>query len=71
MEAAVAIIAEHDLQGIPDDDLSQIVFALGPDVLSQVIWMLIRKTSKIADLEQIAVLSFLRHEILSAYAHVS
>jgi hypothetical protein len=69
LEDAVSIIAEHDLKGVPDEDLSQIVFALGPDVLSQVIWMLIRKTGSIHNLEQVAVLSFLRHEILSAYAH--
>ncbi len=70
LEDAVAIIADHDLAGVPDEDLSQIVFALGPDVLSQVIWMLIRRAKHMEDLEQVAVLSFLRHEILSAYAHV-
>jgi hypothetical protein len=69
LEEAVAIIAEHDLKGVPDEDLSQVVFALGPDVLSQVIWMLIRKADRVNGLEQVAVLSFLRHEILSAYAH--
>lgn len=69
LEDAVAIIAEHDLKGVPDEDLSQIIFALGPDVLSQVIWMLIRKADRVNGLEQVAVLSFLRHEILAAYAH--
>jgi hypothetical protein len=71
LEQAVAIIAEHDLKGVPDEDLSQIVFALGPDVLSQVIWTLIRDTRSMNGLEQVAVLSFLRHEILSAYAHAN
>jgi hypothetical protein len=70
LEDAALIIAEHDLAGVPDEDLSQIVFALGPDVLSQVIWMLIRRAHTIEELEQVAVLSFLRHEILSSYAHV-
>ncbi len=71
LEDAVAIIATHDLHGVPDEDLSQMVFALGPDVLSQVIWMMIRKADRVNGLDQVAVLSFLRHEILSAYAHVS
>jgi len=71
LEDAVAIIAEHDLKGVPDEDLSQIVFALGPDVLGQVIWTLIRDARSIKDLDQVCSLSFLRHEVLSAYAHVS
>lgn len=71
LEDAVAIIAGHDLKGVPDEDLSQIVFALGPDVIGQVIWMLIRKISDVKDLDHVAVLSFLRHEVLSAYAHTS
>jgi hypothetical protein len=71
LEDAVAIIAEHDLKGVPDEDLSQIVFALGPDVIGQVMWMLIRKADRVHDLDQVAVLSFLRHEILSAYAHAT
>lgn len=69
LEAAVAIIAEHDLKGTPDEDLSQIMFALGPDVLGEVLWMLLRFAQSHDDLEHIATLSFLRHEILSAYAH--
>ncbi len=69
LDDAVSIIAKHDLAGAPDEDLSQIVFALGPTVLGQVIWKLIRQARSMSDLEQIAVLSFLRHEILSAYAH--
>lgn len=71
LEDAVAIIATHDLTGVPDEDLSQIVFALGPDVIGQVIWMLIRKAGTVKDLEHVAVLSFLRHEVLFAYAHTS
>lgn len=70
LEDAVAIIAQHDLKGVPDEDLSQIVFALGPDVLGQVIWTMIRDAHSMTVLEQVAVLSFLRHEILSSYAHV-
>lgn len=70
LEDAVAVIAEHDLRGVPDEDLSQIVFALGPDVLGQVIWTMIRDARSMIVLEQVAALSFLRHEILSAYAHV-
>ncbi len=69
LDEAVSIISEHDLKGVPDEDVSQIIFALGPDVLGQVIWKLIRALHSKDDLEQIAVLSFLRHEILSAYAH--
>lgn len=71
LEEAVAIIAQHDLKGTPDEDLSQIVFALGPDVMGQVIWSLIQHATSEAALDHVAVLSFLRHEILSAYAHVS
>ena len=69
LEEAVSIIADHDLKGVPDEDLSQIVFALGPDVLSQVIWFIISRADRVNDLDQVTVLSFLRHEILSAYAH--
>lgn len=70
-EDAAAIIAEHDLRGVPDEDLSQIMFALGTDVLGQVIWMLIRKASSLSDLEYVAVLTFLRHEILLSYTHAA
>lgn len=71
LEDAVAIIGQHDLKGVPDDDLSQIVFALGPDVIGQVIWMLIHDAKEMNVLDQVCVLSFLRHEVLSAYAHAN
>lgn len=70
LEQAAAIIAEHDLRGVPDEDLSQIVFALGSEVLGQVIWMLIRAADSTDDLMRIAALSFLRHEIFLSYVAV-
>lgn len=71
LDDAVAVIAQYDLKGVPDEELSQIIFALGPDVIGQVIWMLIQNSSQQENaLNQIAILSFLRHEVLSAYDHV-
>lgn len=64
-EAAMEL-ASLDLGAVSHEDLAEIVFAIGPAPLSTLILHLLKTAGTDADLEDVACLAFLRHELLSA-----
>lgn len=64
--AAAAALAELDLSSVSQEDLAELVFAMGPSSLSTLIASLLKSASTDEDLEDLASLTFLRRELLSA-----
>ena len=55
------IVEEADLSGISDRDLTQLLFALGPEAIKGIISTMFAKAQKNEDIEQIAAFSALRN----------
>lgn len=60
------LLASQDLSLVGEDDLAQLFFALGPNVLSQLIAELLKKVKSDADMEGVTALTVIRHSILNA-----
>lgn len=60
---------ELDLSSIAKSDLAQLFFALGPDIVGSLVAAMLKQ--KDADIEMIAALSILRHEMLVSLQSVS
>ena len=57
------LMCRLDFSRIPEDDLLELVFALGAGALSEIIAELLKKASRDDDLLGVASLTFLRHEL--------
>lgn len=65
-DAMAALFAATDLQGVSEDDLAELFFALGPDLLTRVIRDLLAAVKTDADLDAVASLLLIRHSLLEA-----
>ena len=60
------IAGKFDLRSIPDGDLTQILFALGPDQMSVFLGDLLKKVKTREDVEMAAGFAGLRHTMLDS-----
>jgi hypothetical protein len=61
-----SLMATVDLKGVPDEDLLELFFALGPDALTEAIGGMLKGLETPDQLHDLSALSFLRHSILAS-----
>ncbi|MDD4319766.1 MAG: hypothetical protein PHW10_05590 [Candidatus Peribacteraceae bacterium] len=66
-DAAAALLDGMDLEGVADDDLAELFFALGPTLLTRLIEPMVLEAKSDDDLEGVAALVTIRHSMLSAF----
>lgn len=71
MEQIVSLIQNTDLSDVQEEDIAQLFFALGPEVLSRMITAMLSQASADKHIETIAGFASIRHSILSSFASVS
>jgi hypothetical protein len=65
-ETVTKLLEETNLSNVSDGDLAELFFALGPSMLSEYVSSLLKKAKDDPDLEDIAALTTIRHELLLA-----
>ncbi len=60
------LIAHIELQDLPEDDLMQLFFAMGPDVLTSFIKVYLEQSKMDDDLEAVCALTSIRHALLDS-----
>ena len=60
-----------DLKEVDTNDLTHIVFALGPDAMTAIITELLKNTKKTEDVELAAAFAALRHGMLESFRETS
>lgn len=68
-DALISVMKDMDMQGVSEDDLAELFFALGPNVLSVIIPALITAATTDASLEEVCSLSVLRRSLLSSFSN--
>lgn len=64
---AKKLMDDMDFSDVNDDDLLQLFYAMGPDVLTFMIVQLLQPTANDEDVQMVASLSMIRHLILFAF----
>ena len=59
-----AILATMDLSVLPEDDLAELYFAMGPTVISDLIGNLLKNVRTLEDFEALTSLTLIRHSLL-------
>ena len=70
-EKFVDLAKTIDLNTVDNRDLTQIVFALGPDVMTMIITGILQGVTSQEDMELIIAFSALRHGMLESFAEAS
>lgn len=65
-EEVEELIANIELQNLPEDDLMQLFFAMGPDVLTSFIKVYLEQAKTDDDLEAACALTNIRHALLDS-----
>lgn len=66
LDQTVSAIQSVDLKDISEDDIAELFFALGPDILSRLILLTLMEAREDVDLERVAALTLIRHSMLAA-----
>lgn len=66
-----ALAATVDLKAVHNQDLTHIVFALGPDAMTMIITDILETATSREDIELTAAFAALRHGMLESFAEVS
>lgn len=66
LDAMVALLNDTSLEGVADNDLEELFFALGPEALSVFIAAELTRVQSDHDLEGVVALTVIRHSLLEA-----
>lgn len=64
LKEVTALLATMDFSVLPEDDLAELYFAMGPNVVSQLLTNLLPNVRSKEDLEALVSLSLIRHSLL-------
>jgi len=68
VEEVAGYINETDLKRVDEDDIAELFFALGPDIIGRLIAYMLQTAKTDTDIEGIVSLSLIRHEIYQSFA---
>ena len=71
VDDVVAIVSDFDLKNIDEDDLAELFFAMGPNVMSGLIVLQLQSVKTDADIEGVSALTVIRHSLLESFHPVS
>lgn len=71
IEEVVALIHSMDMRLVNEDDLAELCFAIGPEMLTRLITSLLTKVSNDKEMEAVTALALIRHAILNSLQPVS
>jgi hypothetical protein len=66
-EELTALIKKTDLRGVSDDDIGELFFALGPDLLTRILDSMLQSATSDSDLDDIAAMITVRHSLLASF----
>jgi len=70
-EAIGKLLEETDMRDVAEDDLAELFFALGPDVLTRIITPLLGAAKNDGDVDDVASLLLIRHSLLASFSSQS
>ncbi len=70
-DAIGKLLEEMDMRDVAEDDLAELFFALGPDVLTHIITPLLGAAKDDGDVDDIASLLLIRHSLLASFSSQS